>query len=67
MRNIVSGNANGVVISDTGTSGNVIAGNYIGTGLTGESALPNANDGVRIIGGTPPITPSVAPPRARAI
>jgi titin len=43
-RNVVSGNwQNGVTVSDTGASGNVIQGNYIGTDATGLSALGNSN------------------------
>jgi hypothetical protein len=48
-RNVISGNTNdGVLISDCGTSGNAVEGNYIGTDYSGQSALPNGGDGVRI-------------------
>ncbi len=41
-RNIISGNANnGVVISGADTSGNVVAGNYIGTDKEGDVAIAN--------------------------
>jgi parallel beta-helix repeat protein len=39
-RNLISGNANYGVVIGTAT-GNVVAGNYIGTDVTGTSALPN--------------------------
>jgi hypothetical protein len=47
--NIISGNGtNGVEIQGSGTSGNVLLGNFIGTGLNGASKLGNHNDGVLI-------------------
>jgi hypothetical protein len=50
--NIISGNAkNGIEIYGSGTTGNVIEGNYIGTNITGAATLANANDGVLIQGG----------------
>jgi hypothetical protein len=60
--NVISGNTNdGIDISGTGTTGNVVAGNLIGAGAGGDFALPNAY-GVYIyqgatdtlIGGTKP-------------
>ncbi|MFH1539168.1 MAG: hypothetical protein ABIH66_09430, partial [bacterium] len=43
-RNIISGNSvYGVVVSDTGTDGNEILGNYIGTNEAGDGALPNTS------------------------
>ena len=51
QRNVISGNANdGVEISGTGTTGNVVAGDYIGTDPTGTQAVPNYV-GVEIDGG----------------
>ena len=51
-RNIISGNhSDGLVISGPGTSSNRVAGNFIGTDVTGASALGNANSGVRIDAG----------------
>jgi titin len=41
--NVISGNpGNGVLISATGTSGNLVAGNLIGTNAGGTAAIPNA-------------------------
>ncbi|HEV8606245.1 MAG TPA: hypothetical protein VGQ99_12805 [Tepidisphaeraceae bacterium] len=48
-RNIISGNSgDGIQINDSGASGNLIQGNYIGTDFNGSAAVPN-NDGVNII------------------
>jgi subtilisin-like proprotein convertase family protein len=48
-RNIISGNnSTGVQIQGSGTSGNMVQGNYIGTTADGMSALGNSGDGVRI-------------------
>ncbi len=45
-RNIISGNHNsGVVITDSGTSSNSVAGNYIGTDKTGETGTNSNGDG----------------------
>jgi Periplasmic copper-binding protein (NosD)/Right handed beta helix region len=67
-RNIISGNTNnGVKITDTGTNGNVVEGNYIGTDVNGISAIANGTNGVFVelgatnntIGGTDPGTGNV--------
>ena len=49
--NVLSGNdSNGVYISDSGTTGNVVDADYIGTNYNGTSAVPN-NTGVVIQNG----------------
>jgi hypothetical protein len=49
-RNVISGsNDLGVVITDAGTNGNTLKGNYIGTNATGTAAIPN-NTGVLVAG-----------------
>ncbi len=49
--NVISGNTNeGVVIAGSGTTGNIVAGNLIGTNAAGTAALANAQEGV-LIGG----------------
>jgi hypothetical protein len=51
-RNLLSGNGkSGVRIVGTGTSQNVVAGNYIGTNIGGTSGIGNGRDGVSIEGG----------------
>jgi hypothetical protein len=58
-RNVISGNlVHGIIISDLGTSGNLIEGNYIGTDVSGTIAIQNGSasiqpsgDGVGIIRG----------------
>ncbi|NJN16320.1 MAG: CSLREA domain-containing protein, partial [Oscillochloris sp.] len=51
-RNLISGNTgNGVQISGANATNNVIAGNYIGTDISGGTALPNQS-GVSISEGT---------------
>src|SRR5262249_15201486 len=50
-RNIISGNGDtGVVLSGAGTTGNVVAGDYIRTDASGAAALGNRNQGVVING-----------------
>ena len=51
-RNLISGNAHiGVSIHDSGTTTNMVQGNYIGLNATGTAAIPNAYAGVEIFGG----------------
>jgi hypothetical protein len=51
-RNVISGNGrSGVYISDSGTSGNLVQGNYIGTNAAGTAVVGNGWDGVTIISG----------------
>jgi len=51
-RNVLSGNSQyGIFITDSNTTGNVVLGNYIGTGAGGSNALANGLSGV-IIGGS---------------
>ena len=51
-RNLISGNsAQGVSIHDSGTTTNMVQGNYIGLNATGTAAIPNAYAGVEIFGG----------------
>lgn len=64
-RNIISGNnGNGLVILGGSATGNQVRGNYIGTNVTGTSAIPNAADGLLIqsaswntVGGTTGVSP----------
>ena len=47
-RNVISGNAQDGVFIDGSATGNLVAGNYIGTDVTGTNALGNAYSGVQI-------------------
>ncbi|MEM7051125.1 MAG: IPTL-CTERM sorting domain-containing protein [Acidobacteriota bacterium] len=48
--NVISGNTlAGVAILDPATTGNLVQGNLIGVASTGAAALPNGDDGVRIV------------------
>jgi titin len=61
-RNLISGgNQNGIYLSTSAATGNVISGNYIGTSVTGLAGLANVYNGLEIagsssnlIGGTSP-------------
>jgi len=47
--NVISGNDScGIHLQDAGTSGHVITGNYIGTDLTGSSAVGNNGSGIAV-------------------
>jgi hypothetical protein len=49
---VISGNAeHGVLVSDAGTAGNVVAGDLIGTGAGGTMPLGNGSDGVLVTAG----------------
>ena len=51
-RNIISGSAyQGLALRDTGTTFNIIKGNYIGVNATGLATLANAGSGIEIYGG----------------
>ncbi|MCX7722340.1 MAG: right-handed parallel beta-helix repeat-containing protein [Verrucomicrobiae bacterium] len=61
-RNVISGNTGtGILIDGSGSTNNLVLGNFIGTGLTGTEARPNGEAGIRVqyasgtlIGGTTP-------------
>lgn len=51
-RNLVSGNqTDGIIITDPGTDGNLVTGNFIGTDVNGSAPLPNLRSGVVIKNG----------------
>ncbi|MET0623999.1 MAG: CSLREA domain-containing protein [Pyrinomonadaceae bacterium] len=55
LRNVISGNGSNGVLVNEGSAGpldnNTVAGNYVGTDITGALDLGNTADGVRIDGG----------------
>jgi len=52
-RNVISGNGNdGVLVNGAGSTGNTVAGNFIGLNSAGTAALPNGFAGVDLQGGT---------------
>jgi titin len=64
--NLISGNNGpGVHITGSGTTGNVVRGNFIGTDVTGTTARPNQGDGVLIDGGAQNNTVGGVNPAAR--
>ncbi len=51
-RNVISGNTgDGVHLSGTGTTANLIEGNFVGTTATGTAALGNVDNGVNVTNG----------------
>ncbi len=61
--NVIGGNDySGILITDSGTNSNTVAGNWIGTNKTGAASLPNAENGVDIANGAEnnPVGGSVA-------
>ncbi len=51
--NVISGNENnGILVTDSGTTGTVICGNFIGTDVTGTTFLSNFGNGITIAAGT---------------
>jgi hypothetical protein len=51
--NVISGNGNyGIKVTDSGTSGTNILGNFVGTDSTGTAAVPNQLSGVLVAAGT---------------
>lgn len=51
-RNVIAGNqSSGIHLTDPGTTGNVIAGNFIGTNVAGDAALGNGASGVFVDNG----------------
>jgi Astacin (Peptidase family M12A)/Right handed beta helix region len=52
LNNVISGNyAEGLHLSDPGTTGNLVQGNFIGTDSTGASAVPNGFLGLSLYSG----------------
>jgi titin len=50
--NLISGNRfDGVTITDAGSNGNTLWGNYIGNNFDGTAAIPNGQNGVSIVNG----------------
>lgn len=52
LRNVISGNFIGVLISGAAPVANLLEGNRIGTSADGSIDLGNSNDGVRMVAGT---------------
>ena len=67
-RNVIAGSGNdGVDIYGVGTTQNVVAGNYIGTDITGRVSLGIADDGVYIVDGASSNWIGVNPDGASAV
>ncbi|MEY2873895.1 MAG: hypothetical protein RLZZ373_1266, partial [Pseudomonadota bacterium] len=50
-RNVISGNATGILMENAEVTGNTVAGNFIGTDATGLLDRGNTDDGIRVQGG----------------
>jgi titin len=67
-RNIISANGYyGFYIQDAGTNNNTIAGNYIGTDVTGTAPLGNELDGVLLLGASDNLIGGTTPDAANQI
>ena len=52
-RNVISGNGGGaILIASSTSSGNTIAGNFVGTDITGSFAIPNEGGGIFLTNGS---------------
>ena len=51
-RNVISGNAAGVLIAGGTTAGTLVAGNLIGTDQTGSNSVGNVSAGIQVTGGS---------------
>jgi parallel beta-helix repeat protein len=60
--NVLSGNKQDGVLITAGASGNRLAGNFIGTDITGSVGLANANNGVDILGSSNNTVGGTSPP-----
>ncbi len=68
LNNVFSGNpSEGLRLTDSGTSGNVVQGNFFGTDISGSNAIPNNFAGVTIFNGATGNTIGGTTPSARNI
>lgn len=66
-RNVISANAEGVVLQESGTGGNVVEGNFIGVDATGGRGLPGSFTGVDVLASAPNDTIGGTVPGARNV
>ncbi len=67
-RNLISGNnSDGIEITGTGSTSNVVAGNFIGTDAAGGGDVGNTQDGIRISSGATGTTIGGTAPGARNV